>query len=70
MLTLLVSLQQKNVKKSEKSMKIVNIEKEKIFMSSEQPMKLSEKMWLLIILKVLKNQSFTLSLENLFLEKP
>ena len=33
-------------------------------------MKLSEKMWLMIILKFTKNQEFTLSLEDTFLEKP
>ena len=33
-------------------------------------MKFSGKMWLMIVLKVTKNQGFTLSLENTFLEKP
>ena len=33
-------------------------------------MKFSEKMRLLIILKVKENQDFTLSLEDTFLEKP
>ena len=33
-------------------------------------MKFSEKMWLMILLKVTKKQGFALSLENIFLEKP
>ena len=33
-------------------------------------LKFSGKMWLMIILKVTKNQGFTLSLESAFLEKP
>ena len=33
-------------------------------------MKFSGKMWLMIILKVTKNQGFTLSLEDTFLKKP
>ena len=33
-------------------------------------MRFSGKMWLAIILKVTKQQGFTLSLENKFLEKP
>ena len=33
-------------------------------------MKFSEKMWLMIILKVSKKQGFALSQENTFLEKP
>ena len=33
-------------------------------------MKNSENMWLMTILKVTKNQGFTLSLEDTFLEKP
>ena len=33
-------------------------------------MKLSGKTWIMIILKVTKNQGFTLSLESTFLEKP
>ena len=32
-------------------------------------MKFSGKMWLMIILKITKKQSYTLSLENTFLEK-
>ena len=35
----------------------------------EISMKLSEEMWFIIILKVKKKQSFTLSLENTFFEK-
>ena len=45
----------------------------KIFISSERldgiSMKFSEKMCLMIILNVIKNQSFTLSLENTISEK-
>ena len=55
MLTSLVSLQQGNVKKSEKSMKIVNTKGENvhmIWMAREMSMKFSGKMWLMIILKV------------------
>ena len=48
--------------------------KEKIFISSDRLEKFqtiySEEMWLMIILKVTRNQSFTFSLENSFLEKP
>ena len=33
-------------------------------------MKFSGKMWLMMILKVTKNQGFTLSLEDTVLEKP
>ena len=33
-------------------------------------MKFSGKMWLMIILKVTKNQGFTLPLEDIFFEKP
>ena len=55
MLTSLVSLQQGNVKKSKKSMKIVNIEGEnfQIFWTAQGIlMEFSGKMWLMIILKV------------------
>ena len=65
MLTSLVSLQQKNGKNSEKSMKIFNIEGENL----ERLDKVSENMWLIIILKFTKKQVFTLSLENTLLDK-
>ena len=69
MLTPLVSLEQGNSKKSEKSMKIVNIEGEKLLNSLSNFNEISGKMWLIIILKVTKSHSFTLFLENTFLEK-
>ena len=72
MLTSLPSLQQGNVKKSKKSMKIVNIEAENlhIFCTTRRiSAKFSGKMWLMIILKITKNQGFTLSLENIFSKK-
>ena len=53
--------------------KIANIDWESLHISwtiYETLMKLSEKMWFMIIFKLTKNQSFTLSLENTFLEKP
>ena len=65
MLTSLVSLQQENAKNSEKSMKIINIEGENL----ERLDKVSENMWLIIILKFTKKQVFTLSLENTLLDK-
>ena len=70
MLTL-VSLQQGNVKKSKKSMKIVSMEGENLhifWMTWWILMTFSEKMWPMIILKVIKNQDFTLSLENTLLD--
>ena len=58
----LVSLQQGNVKKSEKAMKIVT--------TRAIAMKFSGKTWLMIILKVTKKKKgFTLSLENKYMEK-
>ena len=54
-------------------MKIANIDRESlhIFWTTWGiSMKFSEKMWLMTILKVTKNQGFTLFLENTFLEKP
>ena len=54
-------------------MKIVNIDEESLHMfwtSSGISMKFSEKVWLMIILNITKNQDFTLSLKNTFLEKP
>ena len=54
-----------------KSMKIANIDKESILRATWGiSMHFSWKMWLMIILKVAKNQGFTLSLENTYLEKP
>ena len=54
-------------------MKIANIDWESLHISwtiYETLMKLSEKMWFMTIFKLTKNQSFTLSLKNTFLEKP
>ena len=54
-------------------MKIVNIDRENlhIFWTTWViSVKISENMWLVTILKVTKNQGFTLSLEETFLEKP
>ena len=39
-------------------------------MSGGISIKLSEKMWLMIILKVAKTQGFNISLRNTFLKKP
>ena len=67
MLTSLVCLQQGNVKKSKKLMKIVNIDKEnlQIFRKTQGISKqFSEKMCLMMILKIPKSQGFNLSLEN------
>ena len=72
MVTSLVSLQQVNVKKSEKSMKIVNIEGVNLHIFWKtwgNTIKFSGKTWLIIISKVTKKQGFTFSLENKFLEK-
>ena len=69
MLTLLVSLQQGNVKQFEKLTKIVNIQEENLHIlctSWKISMKFSGKMWLMIVLKVTKKQGFTLSLKNTF----
>ena len=74
MLTSLVSfMQQGNVKNSEKSTKIVNIEGEILHMfwtTWGMSMRFSGKMRLMIILKVTKKHGFSLSLENTFWEKP
>ena len=58
MLTSLISLQQRNLKKSEKSMKIV---KYSYLLNNLRrfSMKFSEKMWLIIILKVTKKQGLS-----------
>ena len=68
-----VSLQQGNVEKFEKLIKMVNIEEENlhIFWTSWGiSMKVSGKMWVMRILKVTKKQGSILSLKNTFLEKP
>ena len=46
-------------------MKIVYTDEENL----QTSMEFSGKMWLMIILKVTKNQNFTVSLEDTFLEK-
>ena len=53
-------------------MKIANIDGKNlhIFWTTGISMRFSGKMWLMIISKVTKNQDFTLSLEDTFLEKP
>ena len=64
MLTSLVSLQEGNIKKSEKSVKTINIEGEHLYifqMTWGISIKFSVKMWLMIIMKVTKNQICTLS---------
>ena len=61
MLTSLVSLQQGNLKNYEKFMKIVNYDGENPLMfwtTRGISMEFSGKMWLMIILKVTKNQGF------------
>ena len=73
MLTSLACLQQENVKKSRKLMKLANIDEENlhIFLATWGTlMKFSEKMCLIIILKVTKKQGFTSSVENTVLKKP
>ena len=67
MLTSLVSLQQRNVKKSEKLMKIDNIEGENLHVFCL--MNFPGKTWLMIKLKVKKSR-VSPSLERAFLEKP
>ena len=64
-LTSLVSLYQGNVKKSKK---LIKIDENRTTWGVS--MKFSGKLWLLIILKVTKNQCFTLSLEETFFKKP
>ena len=59
-------------KKSKKSMKIADLDGEVLHIfwtTCGISVKFSGKMWLMI-LKVTKNQGFTLSLEDTFLEKP
>ena len=58
-------------KKKKKLMKIVNTDGENLdffWTTREISMKFSGKMWLMIMLKVTKNQGFTLSLEDTILE--
>ena len=65
-------LQQGNVKKSKKIIKIVNIEEENLHILSTSwgiSIKFSGKMWLMIIIKVTKNQDPNLSLKSTFLGK-
>ena len=53
-------------------MKIGNIDRENLHMfwtTREISMKFSEKKWLMIMLKVTKNQGLTFSFEDTFLEK-
>ena len=60
MLTSLISLQQRNVKKPEKLMKTVNIDGENLYIfwtTWDISMKFSGKMWLMVILKVAKRQT-------------
>ena len=74
MMASLVSLLQENFKNSEKSMEVVNTDGENLYIFWtiwEISMKFSRKMCLMIILKFRqkKEQVFTLSLEDKFLEK-
>ena len=65
MLMSLVCLQQRNVKNPRKLMKIVNIDEEHLHtfqMTCEISIEFSEKMCLMIVLKVTKNQGFKASL--------
>ena len=73
-LTSLVSLWQeisKNSKNRWKSMKIASIDREVLHIFwTAWGISISGKMWFMIMLKVTKNQGFTLSLEDTFLKKP
>ena len=56
-----------------KMMKIGNIDRASLYIfwtTWGTSMKISENMWLMIILKVQKSQGFTLSLKDTFFEKP
>ena len=67
MLTSLVYLQQENAEKFKYWIKTVNIDKENLYTFRTTwgtSMQFSGKMWVIIILEILKNQSFTLSLGN------
>ena len=69
----LVSLQQGNVKKSRKLMKVANIDREIVhnfWTTWGISVKFSGKMWLMALLKATKKQAFSLSLEETFFEKP
>ena len=58
---------------SKKLVKIINIEEENLHIFTATlviSMIFSAMIWLMIISKVTKKQSFTLSLENTFYEKP
>ena len=60
-------------KKSEKLMKVVNIDGQNLHIFQTTwgiSMKFSGKMWVVILLKVTKNQGFTFSVEDTFWEKP
>ena len=73
MLMSLASLWERNVKKSEKLMKIVNIDGENyhIFWTTWRiSMNFSGKMWLTTVLKFTKKQGFTLFLEDSLFKKP
>ena len=68
MLTSLVSLQEENIKRSEKSVKTINIKGEHLHifrMTWGISIKFSVKMWLMIIMKVTKNQGCTLSKKHI-----
>ena len=63
----------KNPKNRWKLIKLANIDRESLHIFWTIwgiSMKFSGKMWLIIILKVTKNQHSTLSLEDKFFEKP
>ena len=63
----------KNPNNQGKLMKIANIDREILHILWTTwgiSMKFSGKMWLMIILKVTKNQGFIVSLEDTFFEKP
>ena len=69
MLAPLVSLQQGNVKKSGKCVKVIDTEVENInIFWTTWGISISGKISLIIKLKVTKNQDFTLYLENTFFE--
>ena len=54
-------------------MKVANIDREILhifWMTGGISMKISGKMWLMIILKVIKNQGFALPLEDTLYKKP
>ena len=72
-LTSLVSLQQGNIERCEKLIKIVNIDRPKFhifWMIWGISLKFSGKMWTVIILNVKKKQWFNFYAEDTFFEKP